>query len=182
MATGKTSVGRALAGLTGRPFLDLDAAIEARSGATIVELFARGEAVFRAREREVLRQVAAESRSHGTVVSTGGGAVVDPENLAVLRESGHVVLLEATLDEIDGRLAAEAARGRLRPLWAGDDGGADPAARRQRLGGLLQARQDAYRAVAASGLRLASAGASAETLAEAIVRWLERGAPPGAER
>lgn len=75
MGVGKTSVGRELARQLGRPFADTDAMVQQRSGATIPELFARGEQVFRALEREALTEALDPP---GRVIALGGGAFIQP--------------------------------------------------------------------------------------------------------
>ena len=80
--TGKTAVGGILADRLQVPFYDTDALIERRAGMPIPEIFERyGEVEFRILEREVI----APLRDAGGVISTGGGAVCDPANVADLR-------------------------------------------------------------------------------------------------
>lgn len=97
-ATGKSTVGRALAGRLGWAFLDLDDLIAAGAGASVSEIFAReGEAVFRDREAAALRQALAGNAR--TVIATGGGAVCRPDNLQAILERGRAVALRASLHE-----------------------------------------------------------------------------------
>ncbi|MCK9307573.1 MAG: shikimate dehydrogenase [Methanoculleus sp.] len=100
--TGKTSVGRILADHLGLPFFDADALVERRAGMPIPEIFLQhGEAHFRALEREAI----ASLRTREGVISTGGGAVCDPANVADLRWHGTVFLLSAAPDLIHERIA-----------------------------------------------------------------------------
>lgn len=100
--TGKTSVGRILADRLGVAFFDTDTLIERRAGMPIPELFSRqGEAGFRVLEREVI----ASLRGAEGVISTGGGAVCDPANVADLRWHGAVFLLSAAPAVIHERIA-----------------------------------------------------------------------------
>ncbi|WP_292727642.1 shikimate dehydrogenase [Methanoculleus sp.] len=100
--TGKTSVGRILANHLGLPFFDTDALVERRAGISIPEIFRRaGEAHFRALEREAI----ASLRAAEGVISTGGGAVCDPANVADLRWHGTVFLLSAAPGIIYERIA-----------------------------------------------------------------------------
>ena len=100
--TGKTSVGRILAERVGLPFFDTDALVERRAGMPIPEIFRRhGEAHFRALEREAI----ASLRGAEGVISTGGGAVLDPANVADLRWRGTVFLLSASPAIILERIA-----------------------------------------------------------------------------
>ncbi|RXE55246.1 riboflavin kinase [Methanoculleus taiwanensis] len=99
--TGKTAVGRRLAHRLGLPFADTDALIEEKAGIAIPEIFEqRGETAFRRIEREVI----ASLRNFNGVVSTGGGAVTDPANVAMLRRDGTVVLLTADPAVIEERI------------------------------------------------------------------------------
>ena len=96
MGSGKTAVGRRLAVMLGKEFLDSDAEIERRCGVDIRFIFEKeGEARFRERERDVIADLTA---LEGVVVATGGGAVLDPSNRARLASTGTVVYLEASVD------------------------------------------------------------------------------------
>jgi shikimate kinase len=98
MGTGKSSVGVRLAARLGIPFVDTDEMIERREGCTIAELFARkGEGYFRDAER---RAVVEASAHEDAVIATGGGAIVDAENLERLRAAAPVICLTATPDVI----------------------------------------------------------------------------------
>ena len=135
MGAGKTTIGRRVAELLGLAFFDLDHEIEVHTGATIPLIFdVEGEAGFRERERAQLAELAARS---GVVLSTGGGAVLDPANRSCMRERGFVVYLETTVDQQLSRLA----RDRHRPLLATPD-------REERLLALAAARDPLYRGVA----------------------------------
>jgi len=99
--TGKTECGRLLSQLTGLPFLDTDALIEERYGKTIHDIFTEdGEETFRDYERQVI----AALPESGCIVGTGGGAVVDPRNVAALRRGSTMVLLEAEPSAIEQRI------------------------------------------------------------------------------
>ena len=133
MGTGKTSVGRALAALLSRRFVDTDAMIEVEHG-PIPAIFERhGEDHFRALERQVALDL---SQERGLVISTGGRLMLDPENQATLGGTGLVVTLTATADEILTRLQADGGIAQ-RPMLAG----ADP---RARIDELLQERGPLY--------------------------------------
>lgn len=120
MATGKSTVGRALAQALGRPLFDTDAVVERMAGMSIPEVFAaRGEAAFRALERQAVQQVAARA---GQVVATGGGVVLSPDNIRALRETGRIVWLTAPAEVILERVSRDDAGGTVkRPLLAGPD-------------------------------------------------------------
>lgn len=100
---GKTTVGRELARLSGKPFVDLDEEIVRRADKPIPEIFrAEGEETFRELEAQVLADVCAQS---GQVIATGGGAVLRVENRAAMRRTGRVYFLRRGLEELptDGR-------------------------------------------------------------------------------
>lgn len=95
---GKTTVGRALADLLGRPFYDADEQIETRAGRKIPDIFAQdGEAAFRRLETEVLAEL---SRQSGAVISTGGGVVTREENRDLLRQNSTIVWLQRDLHSL----------------------------------------------------------------------------------
>lgn len=94
MGAGKTAAGQGLARALDWPFVDLDAVIEEREGAAVRELFARhGEGYFREREKAALRQVL---EGTGQVIALGGGAVVDPANLRLVKERSLLVWLRVS--------------------------------------------------------------------------------------
>ena len=115
MGCGKSSVGRLVARDLGFDFLDTDALIVERAGISISEIFAtEGEAAFRRLERETLAEL--ETRT-GQVIATGGGAIVDPENLASLKRHALVMCLWAGAEAIHERTKHQSHR----PLLKGDD-------------------------------------------------------------
>ncbi|MFQ5614278.1 MAG: shikimate kinase, partial [Anaerolineae bacterium] len=131
MGSGKTSAGRKVAGQLGLRFIDMDLAIEALERRTIPQIFeAEGEAYFRRLEKSVCRKLA---RQTGLVIATGGGTLVDPENLATMAATGLVICLTCAPDVLWQRLA----RSQDRPLLEAED-------RRARLESLLAERQAAY--------------------------------------
>jgi shikimate kinase len=102
MGTGKSSVGRLVAEQLRFTFLDTDHVIEARAGKPITQIFAEeGEAAFRTMENKVVKELAERER---TVISTGGGLVVNPENMASLKHHALVVCLWAAPEQIYARV------------------------------------------------------------------------------
>jgi len=98
MGSGKTAVGKALARLLKRGFVDLDEMIEKREGMSIADIFAKkGEPYFRKIEKEVVRKA---SLFTGCIIATGGGAVIDKENVVNLKSNGVMFYLEASPDKI----------------------------------------------------------------------------------
>jgi shikimate kinase len=115
MGSGKSAVGRQLAGRLGLEFVDSDAEIESRTGVDIPYIFEReGEAGFRIREREVLDLLTRRAR---VLVATGGGAILDADTRERLRSRGCVVYLRASV----GQQLARTRRNRSRPLLNTDD-------------------------------------------------------------
>ncbi|MFA5339375.1 MAG: shikimate kinase [Candidatus Omnitrophota bacterium] len=95
MGAGKTAVGKALAGLLKRDFVDLDEKIEKREGMPIAEIFAKkGEPYFRKVEKDAVKEMA--SLYTGVVTGTGGGAVIDKENVVNLKSNGILFYLDAS--------------------------------------------------------------------------------------
>ena len=97
MASGKTTVGRLLAARLDWAFVDLDEVIEVAAGKTVAEIFAaEGEAGFRKRETEALREVVQRRK---TVVATGGGAPCREENISAMLAGGRVYWLDVTAEK-----------------------------------------------------------------------------------
>jgi shikimate kinase len=137
-ASGKTTVGTALAELLGLPFRDTDADVEASTGSSIGDLFIdRGEEAFRALEEQAVARALA---GHDGVLALGGGAVLSPATRELLvaygRGGGTVVWLEVDLPSA----AKRAGLSRDRPLLA-----VNP---RAMLRTMLEARAPLYAEVA----------------------------------
>jgi shikimate kinase len=132
---GKTTVGRLVAERLRVPFLDFDEEIERRESARVAEIFARrGEPYFRALERALTAELA---RRDGMVLAPGGGWMLDPANVALLRPPGRIIHLAVTPETALRRMRDGSELG-ARPLLAG----ADPLGALRRL---LAARESAYR-------------------------------------
>lgn len=114
MGSGKTTIGKKLAGLLGWTFTDLDKKIEQKTGKTIPSIFSEhGEAHFRRVESEVLRE---SSTIRGVVISTGGGAPCHDKNMDFMLSNGLTVYLRLTPYQLSSRLAGS---GTERPLIKG---------------------------------------------------------------
>jgi shikimate kinase len=119
MGTGKSTVGRRLATQLGRPFLDSDEMIEARTGHTVKELFERdGEAGFRAEESKALAD--ALGRPAPGVIAAAGGTVLDSANRDGMKRVSAAGGLVVWLQADPAVLAARVAHGSHRPLLADD--------------------------------------------------------------
>ncbi len=115
MGAGKTAVGKRAAARLGLSFVDADQEIETAAGCTIPDIFERyGEPAFRDLERRVIARL---MRDPVQVLSTGGGAFMDPQTRAVIAEFGLSVWLKAELSV----LAARTAKRSNRPLLRGGD-------------------------------------------------------------
>lgn len=135
MGAGKTTVGRALAKRLNKQFIDSDHEIEARTGASIPLIFEiEGEASFRQREAEVIRDLTAQQ---DIVLATGGGAVLNAESRAYLKSRGTVIYLRASVNSILQRTSHD----KNRPLLQT----ADP---RKTIEDLSRTREPLYNEVA----------------------------------
>ena len=112
MGSGKSTIGRALAGQLGWPFVDLDDDIEATALAPITRIFAeQGEDEFRRIESAALRARLDQVRAgRPLVVALGGGAFVQPRNQELLRGNGISLWLDCPLDCIERRIAGQTHR------------------------------------------------------------------------
>jgi len=98
MGTGKTVVGEILAKKLGKEFVEMDVVIEAKEGSKIADIFTKqGEAYFRSLEKTLLGSL---SKKEGLVISCGGGLICDQENLKLLKETGVVFALRASVSTI----------------------------------------------------------------------------------
>lgn len=158
MGAGKTSVGRRLAKRLDLPFFDADQEIEKAAGCSIDEIFSRhGEAAFRSGERRVIARLL---DGGGHVLATGGGAFMDPETRAAIRERGISIWLNAELEVLLERVL----RRDNRPLLK--QGNPE-----QILRALLAERSPVY---ALADLTVTSGQGPHEDVVEQIVKALQR--------
>ena len=135
MGSGKTSVGKVLARLLGKEFVDSDHEIERVTGVRVPVIFEiEGEAGFRARERKMIAEIVAREN---ILLATGGGAILARENRELLHTHGTVIYLRAPVKSLLKRTQ----RDRNRPLLRVPD----PAAK---LTELYELRDPLYREVA----------------------------------
>lgn len=108
MGVGKSTVGKRIAALLGRGFVDADDAIVAAAQRSIPEIFETfGEAHFRDGERRVIARLIEEE--HG-VIATGGGAFVDPDTRALILDKGIAVWIDCAIDTLVERTARRDSR------------------------------------------------------------------------
>ena len=135
MGAGKSTIGRHLADLLQKEFLDADHEVERRTGASVALIFEiEGEAGFRRREAAVLEEL---TQRDNVVLATGGGAVLADANRQALKSRGIVVYLQAPIDT----LVARTHRDRNRPLLREGE-------RRARFEEIMRVREPLYRATA----------------------------------
>ncbi len=156
---GKSTIAPLLARALGYEVLDIDDAIVARARIPIATIFAQsGESAFRTYESEAIADAASRSRH---VVALGGGALIDPANVALVRATGTLVHLRATPETLVARLDATAVA--TRPLFA------DAGDVLVRVRSLVAAREQGY--------AHAHRTIDVDTLTpEEVVRWIVRSA------
>jgi shikimate kinase len=131
MATGKSSVGKRLAAKLHYQFLDMDSLIEKEAGMTIPQIFSsQGEPAFRALESRMVERIAGWT---GYVVATGGGTIVNPQNLETLKRCGVVISLTADIRTI----LLRSGKRDTRPLLQGEN-------KSERIRQLMEKREPFY--------------------------------------
>lgn len=160
--TGKTSVGRLLAKAMAWTFVDMDHELVTEAGIPIEEMVdSRGWKYFREGEAQLLESL---SQATKQVISTGGGIVTVPENIAVMRGSGKVVWLHASPDTIAARMEADRSTAGQRPPLHGNDSVVE-------IEEVLAERLPLYDE--AMHLQVETDELSLEEVTESILRWLE---------
>lgn len=102
MGTGKTAIGKRLAHALGRHFIDTDKEIEKVTGMSIAQLFNKhGEIRFRSEEKIAIKKACASTNA---VIATGGGAVMDVDNIKIMKNSGRIICLTARPEVIQNRI------------------------------------------------------------------------------
>jgi len=156
MGTGKSSVGKLLASKLKWLFFDTDALAESTEGTSIAEIFEKkGEAYFRKLERRCLEGLVSMRE---VVIATGGGTLLDPNNLAMASENSAMVCLSASFDEIKRRLSKTKS---TRPLLKS---GLDSAAE------LLKEREPFYKKM---GLQVDTSKLSPQEVSDLIFKELK---------
>lgn len=108
MGAGKSTVGKIIAEKLLYRFVDTDELIVKKAGISINEIFAQlGESNFRLLESQVIKEV---SSSFDQIVSTGGGAVINPENVCALKSGGLLVYLRSSAENLFERIKGDSGR------------------------------------------------------------------------
>ncbi len=161
-ASGKTAAGKRLAEKLGIPFCDTDELISRRTGKTVREIVAeKGWESFRREERIVIKGL---TFMHGSVIALGGGALMNPENLELLKGKGVFIWLTADAATIVERMKKDEVTREQRPSLTDEDPLSETAA-------LLREREPVYRVV--SDLTVDTAGRSIEDITNEIIKRVE---------
>ena len=159
MGSGKSAVGKVLAGRLGRRFVELDDVIEEMAGKSIPDIFRQdGEIAFRELEIEATRRV---SKGTDMVIACGGGIVLNMINIDRLRETSRIVYLTASPGAVLRRTRAD---DNERPLL-------DVPAPAERIRELLRFRRPFYER--AADLRISTSRLSTDSVAERIISQLK---------
>ena len=162
MGSGKTTIGKHVAGKLGLDFYDCDHELERLTGASVSLIFdLEGEEGFRQREKDLLEQLTAKK---GVLIATGGGVICNEENRHLLSSRGFVVYLKTGVEEQLRRLSKD----KSRPLLQAEN-------REQRLKNLARVRNPLYDATAdlIFTARRSSVFATAKALAATIIDHLD---------
>jgi len=156
---GKSAVGKELAKRQKWQFVDLDGLIESEEKRSIPEIFAKdGEPYFRKLEKKSLQDISRESNS---VVACGGGIVLDPENIKLMKETGRMVCLTASPEAVFERTS----KFTHRPLLRGDNP-------KKKIAELLKARAPFY---AQADKTIDTSKLSVEEVADKVLKLIRRG-------
>ena len=159
--TGKSSIGKRLANILGWKFLDTDKILEDKIGMSISEfVLKKGWDEFRKLEKEVVKDV---SKSDNSVIATGGGVVLNEENMKALKKNGWIVWLKAKPETIKQRMLKDKAN--TRPSLKGKD----PV---NEIGEVLAERSPLYRKN--SDISLDTDNCSVEELCSVIIKQFQR--------
>ena len=157
MGTGKNVVGKKLAAALGMKYISTDSIIEAREKRSINDIFAgSGEPYFRKAEKDAVREA---SLAEGAVIAAGGGAVIDAENIEILKKNGLLVCLTASPEEILKRTG----RNKDRPLLNVPD----PLSKIKEL---LEKRKTHY---ARAGYTVDTTGKSVDEVVDEVIRIIK---------
>jgi len=154
MGTGKTEVGKVLAKKLKRKFVDLDSLIEKEMDMNISDIFFNfGEEYFRELEKNMVARI---SKEKGIVIATGGGVVLDDENIENLRQCGILITLSASVQDIYRRVLSKKDRPLLNVSYP-----------EKTIRDMLKLRQSRYEL---ADITINSSGLSTEEVAKKILK------------
>ncbi len=160
--SGKSTVGRRLAERLGMSFVDTDNLIEQREGRSIRQVVeSRGWSHFRHIEKDIIREI---SRHENLVIASGGGAVLDPENVTALKENGLIIWLQAEEKALSERVNGDSRSPNQRPPLSG---GKTP----EEFEAMLLSRARIYRET--SQIQIDTTDLDIETIVKRVVAALE---------
>lgn len=108
---GKTTIGNSLSNVLNKEFIDMDKVISKNAGISISKIFSLyGESYFRSLENELTKEIC---RKQDKIISTGGGIVLNTENMVRLKQNGLIVLLNGSIDTLTKNLLKST---QVRPL------------------------------------------------------------------
>ena len=163
MGSGKSTVGKYLASQLKKNFIDTDQVIEEREACSISEIFERhGEAYFRKLEADLIKEIFTDSKD--LVVSLGGGAIINPESRALIKEHSKLIALIADPNDLHQRIK----RKKSRPLLK------DSKSQLQVLTDLWEERKTAYYD---SHVQITTEGKSINSIGIEIIKNLELSKP-----
>lgn len=117
--SGKTAVGKHLSKELGMDFIDMDRAIEEDTECSIDTIISRnGWDYFRGLEKSLIEKLSIRDR---TVIATGGGVVLDRENMKKLKKKSVVIWLRGSADVLRARMSKDLQSGRIRPSLTGEN-------------------------------------------------------------
>lgn len=158
--SGKSTVGACLANLLSYPFLDSDRVIEA-DGKSIRTIFDEvGEAGFRDKEHQVIKQISALNEPH--VVGLGGGAILREDNRQILRDTGVCAWLQGKPESLYSRISADRSSDASRPNLTQSGG-------YNEVVDMLAQREPLYREVA--DFTVLTDGRRPDDIAEELAVW-----------
>ncbi len=161
---GKTAVGTLIAKNMKRPFIDTDALIEQQTGKTIEEIVRQqGWEEFRRIEKDVIMKVC---RKDGLVIATGGGVVLNKDNVEALRKNTWIVWLYARENIIRKRMNIDQVSGKTRPSLTG----IDPA---KEIMSVIKQREPLY--AKAGHFKIDTSDLSVDEIATTIINRFETG-------
>lgn len=160
--SGKTSVGKRLAAQLGRPFFDTDALVEEQARLSIDAIVSTmGWSPFRKLEKQVIESLSGKSNC---VIATGGGAVMDHDNVGFLKRNGRIFWLKAEAQTLRQRMEKDRGAGKDRPSLTGKDS-------LKEIQAVLSQREPVYQAIC--DFMIETAGYSVWDVAKKILNVLD---------